>query len=116
VKIEISKELLKELCNNAYDGTEADDAVDHIASYHKMCKGDTSKLENIIPKDAPHSDNLKQPNEGICRVDKFKVIKYLIGDSEEFLAICTRECNSWAQTVNRISNIYHDIFRKKDEG
>ncbi|GJU26343.1 hypothetical protein Tco_1164964 [Tanacetum coccineum] len=60
--------------------------------------------------------NNEQPNKGICRVDKFEVIKYMIGDNEEFLAICTRECDSWARTVNRVSSIYHDIFRKKDEG
>ncbi|GJW47154.1 hypothetical protein Tco_0078800 [Tanacetum coccineum] len=66
----------------------------------------------------PHSEkiNNEQPNEGICKVDKVEVIKYIIGDSEEFLAICTRECDSWAQTVNGVSSIYHDIFRKKDEG
>ncbi|GJS45863.1 hypothetical protein Tco_0595984 [Tanacetum coccineum] len=60
--------------------------------------------------------NNEQPNEGVCRVDKFEVIKYTIGDNEEFLAICTRECNSWERTVNGVSSIYHDIFHKKDEG
>ncbi|GJT70810.1 hypothetical protein Tco_1030096 [Tanacetum coccineum] len=39
-----------------------------------------------------------------------------LSDSEEFLDICTRECDSWAQTVNGVSSIYHDIFQKKDEG
>ncbi|GKC15859.1 hypothetical protein Tco_1012641 [Tanacetum coccineum] len=67
---------------------------------------------------ASHSEkiNYEQPDKGVCRVDKFKVIKYTIGDSEEFLAIRTRERDSWAQTVNGVSSIYHDIFRKKDEG
>ncbi|GJR48654.1 hypothetical protein Tco_1316757 [Tanacetum coccineum] len=66
--------------------------------------------------DAPHSSNIEQPNEGICRVDKFEVIKYSIGDNEEFLAIRMHERDSWAQTINEISSIYLDIFRKKDEG
>ncbi|GJS83364.1 retrovirus-related pol polyprotein from transposon TNT 1-94 [Tanacetum coccineum] len=57
-----------------------------------------------------------QPNEGICSVDKFEVIKYSIGDNKEFLAIRTHERDSWAQTVNEISSIYLDIFCKKDEG
>ncbi|GJR37930.1 hypothetical protein Tco_1213614 [Tanacetum coccineum] len=67
---------------------------------------------------APQFENInnEQPNEGICRVDKFEVIKYTIGDNKEFLAICTRECDSWARTVNGVSSIYHDIFHKKDEG
>ncbi|GJV39392.1 hypothetical protein Tco_1417832 [Tanacetum coccineum] len=70
------------------------------------------------PSGVPHSEkiNNEQPNEGVCRVDKFEVIKYTIGDNEEFLAICIRECDSWAQTINGVSSIYHDIFRKKDEG
>ncbi|GJU99360.1 hypothetical protein Tco_1328631 [Tanacetum coccineum] len=46
----------------------------------------------------------EESNEGICRVDKFKVIKYTIGGNEEFLAICTRECDSWARTVNGVSS------------
>ncbi|GJY00721.1 hypothetical protein Tco_0358873 [Tanacetum coccineum] len=45
---------------------------------------------------APQFENInnKQPNEGICRVDKFEVIKYMIAGNEEFLAICIRECDS----------------------
>ncbi|GKF68373.1 hypothetical protein Tco_0198052, partial [Tanacetum coccineum] len=34
VKIEISKELLMELRNNAYNGAEANDVVDHITRFH----------------------------------------------------------------------------------
>ncbi|GKB10637.1 hypothetical protein Tco_0844560 [Tanacetum coccineum] len=67
---------------------------------------------------APQYENInnEQPNKGVCRVDKFEVIKYTIGDNEEFLAICTREYDSWERTINGVSSIYHDIFRKKDKG
>ncbi|GJZ97085.1 hypothetical protein Tco_0669419 [Tanacetum coccineum] len=80
--------------------------------------GDTDKSSGMDLSSAPQSENInnEQPNEGICRVDKFEVIKYTIGGNEEFLAICTRECDSWAQTVNKVSSIYQDIFHKKDEG
>ncbi|GJR99948.1 reverse transcriptase domain-containing protein [Tanacetum coccineum] len=46
--------------------------------------------------DAPQFENInnEQPNEVICRVDKFEVIKYTIKDNKEFLAICTREYDS----------------------
>ncbi|GJY07794.1 hypothetical protein Tco_0374848 [Tanacetum coccineum] len=86
--------------------------------YHKKNNSDTSKLENIIPSGAPHSEELtnEQLIEKMCKVEKFEVIKYSVGDNEEFLAICTHECNSWARIVNGVSSIYHDIFRKKDEG
>ncbi|GKD12252.1 hypothetical protein Tco_1196659, partial [Tanacetum coccineum] len=63
-------------------------------SYHMECNDNTSGLENFILKDAPHSENIEQPNEGICIVDKFEVIKYSIGDHEEFLAIHTHERDS----------------------
>ncbi|GKD67159.1 hypothetical protein Tco_1309267 [Tanacetum coccineum] len=70
--------------------------------------GDADKSIGMDLSGAPQSENInnEQPNEGICRVDKFKVIKYIIGGNEEFLAICTRECDSWTQTVNGVSSIY----------
>ncbi|GJV48377.1 hypothetical protein Tco_1438589 [Tanacetum coccineum] len=71
--------------------------------------------ENFVQTDAPQCSNDK-PNEGMCRMDKFEVIKYSVGDNEEFLGTRALEHNSWAQNVNGISSIYLDIFRKKDEG
>ncbi|GJV74746.1 hypothetical protein Tco_1506330 [Tanacetum coccineum] len=59
---------------------------------------------------------MERQDEGMCRVDRFEVIKYSIGDNEEFMGIRTLERHSWAQTVNEVSSIYLDIFRKKDEG
>ncbi|GKD65074.1 hypothetical protein Tco_1307182 [Tanacetum coccineum] len=51
-------------------------------SYHIECNDNTRGPENFVPNDAPHSGNIEQSNEGICRVDKFEVIKYSIGDKE----------------------------------
>ncbi|GJR27308.1 hypothetical protein Tco_1103540 [Tanacetum coccineum] len=84
-------------------------------NHHNENNGDADKLSSMDLSGTPHSEKIsnEQPNEGVCRVDKFKVIKYTIGDSEEFLAICTGECDSWAQTINGVSSIYHVIFRKK---
>ncbi|GJR29579.1 hypothetical protein Tco_1105811 [Tanacetum coccineum] len=67
-------------------------------NHHNENNKDIDKLSGIDLSGVPHSKkiNNEQPNEGVCRVDKFEVIKYTIGDSEEFLAICTRECDSWA--------------------
>ncbi|GJV03847.1 hypothetical protein Tco_1337416 [Tanacetum coccineum] len=76
----------------------------------------SSGPENFVPNDASHSGNTEQPNEGMCRVDKFEVIKYSIGNNKEFLGIRTLERDSWAQTINGIPSIYLDIFYKKDEG
>ncbi|GKC78363.1 hypothetical protein Tco_1129137, partial [Tanacetum coccineum] len=78
----------------------------------------TYKSTGMDLSGAPQYENINnaQPNEGLCRVNKFEVIKYTIRDNEEFLAICTHECDSWERTVNGVSSIYHDVFRKKDEG
>ncbi|GKA92428.1 hypothetical protein Tco_0814353 [Tanacetum coccineum] len=85
---------------------------------HNKNNRDAYKLSGMDLSGAPQSENInnEQPNEEVCRVDKFEVIKYTIRDNEEFLAIYTREYDSWARTVNGVSSIYHDIFRKKDDG
>ncbi|GKE20726.1 hypothetical protein Tco_1432238, partial [Tanacetum coccineum] len=60
-------------------------------NHYNKNNGDADKSSGI--NGAPQSENIvnEQPNEEICRVDKFEVIKYTIGGNEEFLAICTRE-------------------------
>ncbi|GJU58076.1 reverse transcriptase domain-containing protein [Tanacetum coccineum] len=85
---------------------------------HNENNRNTYKSSGMDLSGAPQYENINngQPNEGVCRVDKFEVIKSTIGDNEEFLAICTCECDSWERTVNGVSSIYNDIFRKKDEG
>nr|GEY61398.1 zinc finger, CCHC-type [Tanacetum cinerariifolium] len=45
IKIEISKELLTELQNNAYNGAEANDAVDHITRFLEII--DLVKIPNV---------------------------------------------------------------------
>nr|GEU44829.1 hypothetical protein [Tanacetum cinerariifolium] len=79
----------------------------------------TKQCENgFNTQKAPSSSDMEdtQPNEKRCKVENFEVIKYSVRDNEEFLAIRTRECNSWTQTVNGVSSIYRDIFSKKDNG
>ncbi|GJV35073.1 hypothetical protein Tco_1407550 [Tanacetum coccineum] len=85
---------------------------------HNENNKNTYKSSGMDLSGVPQSENInnEQPNEGVCKVDNFEVIKYTIGDNEEFLAICTRECDSWERTVSGVSSIYYDIFRKKDEG
>ncbi|GJX93537.1 hypothetical protein Tco_0348123 [Tanacetum coccineum] len=85
---------------------------------HNENNMNTYKSTGMDLSGTPQSENINnaQPNEGLCRVNKFEVIKYTIGDNEEFLAICTHECDSWERTVNGVSSIYHDVFRKKNEG
>nr|GEU51778.1 putative reverse transcriptase domain-containing protein [Tanacetum cinerariifolium] len=79
----------------------------------------TKQCENgFNTKKTPSSSNMNDTplNEKRCMVEKFKVIKCTVEDSEEFLAVRTRERDSWSQTVNGLSSIYRDIFCKKDNG
>ncbi|GJY80410.1 hypothetical protein Tco_0493161 [Tanacetum coccineum] len=94
-----------------FDPYQNDDKGDK--SNQTMHNNDSSTPENF---DALHSENNEQQNEGMCRVDKFEVIKYSVGNNKEFLSVRTLERNSWAHTIDETSRIYLDIFRKKDEG
>ncbi|GJR74462.1 hypothetical protein Tco_0086827 [Tanacetum coccineum] len=52
----------------------------NIKNHHNENNRDADKLSGIDLSGAPQSEkrNNEQPNERICRVDKFKVIKYTI--------------------------------------
>ncbi|GJZ52933.1 hypothetical protein Tco_0607818 [Tanacetum coccineum] len=82
-------------------------------SHHSECNSNSGMPEYFNTK---HSKEKEQPNNETCRVDKFEVIKYSIGDKEEFMGLRTLERHSWAQTTDGVSSVYLDIFRKKDEG
>ncbi|GJT41623.1 hypothetical protein Tco_0941488 [Tanacetum coccineum] len=55
-------------------------------------------------------------NEKVCNAEKFEVIKFSLGDNEEYIAISTRENNTWKRNKDSISHICQEIFQKKDEG
>ncbi|GKB19939.1 hypothetical protein Tco_0853862 [Tanacetum coccineum] len=48
--------------------------------------------------------------------EKFKVIKYLLGPTKEYVAIKEYEYDIWIRTKKNMSQVYEEIFRKKDEG
>ncbi|GJU96263.1 hypothetical protein Tco_1321019 [Tanacetum coccineum] len=51
-----------------------------------------------------------------CKSEKFKVVKYSFGPAEEYVTVKEYEYDIWVQTKENVSQIYHDIFCKKDEG
>ncbi|GJZ66943.1 hypothetical protein Tco_0630183 [Tanacetum coccineum] len=71
------------------------------------CNGDTSELEK-----APHPNNMNdaQPNERICKTEKFKVIKYSLGPNEEYIAINNYGYNTWKRSKDSLFHIYREIF------
>ncbi|GJW25655.1 hypothetical protein Tco_0039466 [Tanacetum coccineum] len=86
-------------------------------SYNKENNRDANKSGDMVLSSTPHFEKLTngQLNKKVGKMEKFEVLKYSVRDIKEFLAICTRKCNSWAHTIDGVSMIYHDIFQKKDD-
>ncbi|GKD80839.1 hypothetical protein Tco_1347678, partial [Tanacetum coccineum] len=55
-------------------------------------------------------------NEGVCKSEKFKVIRYSIGTNEEYIGINISENDTWERTNGIVSSFYHEIFCKKYQG
>ncbi|GJR29115.1 hypothetical protein Tco_1105347 [Tanacetum coccineum] len=51
-----------------------------------------------------------------CKSEKFKVVKYSFGPAEEYVVIKEYEYDIWVRTEENVSQVYQDIFQKKDEG
>ncbi|GKC32496.1 hypothetical protein Tco_1039790 [Tanacetum coccineum] len=91
-----------------YDEESSDDESDnsdHRLFFHPYLNNDDEGEKNnqmmhnnisSMPENfnIPHSDNDEQQNEGTCRVEKFEVIKYSVGNNEEFLGVRSLEHNS----------------------
>ncbi|GKC63070.1 hypothetical protein Tco_1095668 [Tanacetum coccineum] len=196
INIELSKEFLMELKNNAYEGMFDEDVVDHIAkgdgkitTWEELvekffCKfypeshdgedemldeGDNwgidplefisrvnSSFENHMKVDErtkkesdygnplntstdsffkaydehdieegselrqmKHKEDKKndeKPNKRVCKSEKFEAIKYSLGPNKEYIAIRRSEYNSWERNKDSMSQIYKEIFQKKDNG
>ncbi|GKF99801.1 hypothetical protein Tco_0301492, partial [Tanacetum coccineum] len=97
---------------NPIPDTYLSDKEKGCKSCHLECNNNTDIPEN---SHTIHSNKV-QPDNEMCKVDRFEVIKYSIGDNKEFMGLRTLERHSWAQTTNGVSSIYLDVFRKKDEG
>ncbi|GJR10649.1 hypothetical protein Tco_0793301 [Tanacetum coccineum] len=52
-------------------------------------------------------------NKGVCKSKKFKVIRYLLGHSEEYVAISTCKYDVWKRTEGIVSCVYHDFCKNE---
>ncbi|GKC61981.1 putative reverse transcriptase domain-containing protein [Tanacetum coccineum] len=100
---------------NEYENLSNDSFPKPYFDKNNQYSGDAYKSSDMNLSGAPQPKSIinKHHNEGICRVDKFEVIKYTIGDNEEFLAVCTRECNSWERTIDGVSSVHVDPAKIK---
>nr|GEX85367.1 hypothetical protein [Tanacetum cinerariifolium] len=86
-----SDEEWEESYNANLPNTTGDSLLEpNVDTHTKQCENgfDTQKVPSLSNMDDT------QPNEKQCKVEKFEVINYSVGDSEEFLAVRTCECNS----------------------
>ncbi|GKE62971.1 hypothetical protein Tco_1513338, partial [Tanacetum coccineum] len=58
----------------------------------------------------------KRPHKNICKTEKFEAIKYSLGCNEEYLALRRCEYDIWERNEDSVSQIYQEIFQKKDGG
>ncbi|GJT62417.1 hypothetical protein Tco_1005950 [Tanacetum coccineum] len=79
---------------------------------HDIEKG--NELRQMKRKKDNKNDEL--PNKRVCKAEKFKAIKYSLGPNEEYIAIRRCEYNAWERNEDSMSQIYQEIFQKKDEG
>ncbi|GJT18636.1 hypothetical protein Tco_0877342 [Tanacetum coccineum] len=113
IDIELSKEFLRELKNNAYRGMFDEDVVDHIAKVLELL--DLIKIPAHDEHDIEEGNELRQmkrkednkndeqPNKRVCKAEKFEAIKYSLGPNETYIAIRRCEYNAWKRNEDGFS-------------
>ncbi|GJQ94600.1 hypothetical protein Tco_0005739, partial [Tanacetum coccineum] len=79
----------------------------------KIYRHNISELNDILVSNDEEKELL---NEGVCKSKKFEVIRYSLGTNEEYISVNTCEYKTWKRTDGIVSSVYHEIFRKKDQG
>ncbi|GKA80953.1 hypothetical protein Tco_0787645 [Tanacetum coccineum] len=91
-----------------FQAQEKNDIEKEDERSQKKRKGNNSNLEINILNKAPKSDNKtdEPPNKRVCKAEKFKAIKYLLGPNKEYIAIKSCEYNTWGRNDDSVSQIY----------
>ncbi|GKC58588.1 hypothetical protein Tco_1086186 [Tanacetum coccineum] len=76
-------------------------------------KCNDAKLE---ANNASNTLNYEQPNKRMCNAERFEAIKYSLGSNEEYIAIRRCKYDTWERNEDTMSQIYQEIFQKKDNG
>ncbi|GJT92228.1 hypothetical protein Tco_1081073 [Tanacetum coccineum] len=71
---------------------------------------------NLEANNASNTLNYEQPNKKMCNAVRFEAIKYSLGPNEEYIAIRRCEYDTWERNEDTMSQIYQEIFQKKDNG
>nr|GEY32608.1 hypothetical protein [Tanacetum cinerariifolium] len=60
--------------------------------------------------------NNEQPNERMYNDERFEAINYSPGPNEKYIAIRRCEYDTWERNEDTMSQVYQEIFQKKDNG
>ncbi|GJW73694.1 hypothetical protein Tco_0133064 [Tanacetum coccineum] len=112
-ELKISDEFLKILQDNAFNGIDGGDVINHIAK-------DAKDIYEVIDREyspilIPARRNIDNPDE-LCRTKEFTVVRHSIGNDEEFVTVGPSKINTVERTPGSMSCIYHELFSRKDRG
>ncbi|GJX24561.1 hypothetical protein Tco_0230857 [Tanacetum coccineum] len=74
---------------------------------------DTNMEKKVLNKTS--NSNNERPNKRMCNAERFEAIKYSLGPNEEYIAIRICEYDTWERNEDTMSQIYQEIFQKKDK-
>ncbi|GKE52855.1 hypothetical protein Tco_1488011, partial [Tanacetum coccineum] len=77
---------------------------------HEIEEG--NELRQMKRKENNKNDG--QPNKRVCKAKKFEAVKYSLGPNEEYITIRKCEYKAWERNEDRMSQIYQEIFQKRD--
>nr|GEU29495.1 putative reverse transcriptase domain-containing protein [Tanacetum cinerariifolium] len=77
---------------------------------------DAQERNNICSISVGNDEKKELLNDGVCKSEKFDVIRYSLGPNEEYITISPYKCDIWKRTKGIMSSIYHELLRKKDQG
>ncbi|GJU99532.1 hypothetical protein Tco_1328803 [Tanacetum coccineum] len=79
---------------------------------------DIGKFYDISVRNGTPLDDKKGEliNARVCMAEKFEVMKYSLRPNEEYIAISTRECDTWKRNKESLSHIYQESFVRKIKG
>ncbi|GJZ32700.1 hypothetical protein Tco_0578136 [Tanacetum coccineum] len=138
---ELKGKFLDDLHNNAFSGTNREDAVEHIEYFLRIVDpidlpnvnkdklrvlvfpislvGDAWKCNflNVMEHEEEERSKVFDDHERpVCNIRRFELIKYSFTDDEEYVEIKENEYDDLTNTCMEAIHAYEEIFRMMDEG
>ncbi|GJR37145.1 hypothetical protein Tco_1212829 [Tanacetum coccineum] len=77
---------------------------------------DEGEYENKTHEEGHELCGIKTRKVPVCQIKRYKMIKYLFNDEEEYVAVKEDEYNDLTITSDEACRAYQEIFRMTDEG